>query len=62
MGGGILCNIPIYEELGLSVPRTWDEFMANNEKIKDAGKVAVIQTYGDAWTSQLFVLADYFNV
>jgi len=61
-GGGILYNIPIYEELGLSVPKTWDEFMANNEKIKAAGKVAVIQTYGDTWTSQLFVLADYYNV
>ena len=36
--------------------------MANNEKIKAAGKVAVEQTYGDTWTSQLFVLADYFNV
>lgn len=62
MGGGILYNIPIYEELGLTPPKTWDEFMANNEKIKAAGKVAVIQTYADTWTSQLFVLADFFNV
>ncbi|KZM48488.1 extracellular solute-binding protein [Labrenzia sp. OB1] len=62
MGGGILYNIPIYEELGLEVPKSWDEFMANNEKIKAAGKDAVIQTYGDTWTSQLFVLGDYFNV
>ena len=62
MGGGIYYNKAIYEELGLSVPKTWAEFMANNEKIKAAGKVAVIQTYGDTWTSQLFVLADYYNV
>ncbi len=62
MGGGIYYNKPIYEELGLSIPTTWDEFMANNEKIKAAGKVPVIQTYRDTWTSQLFVLADYFNV
>lgn len=61
-GGGIYYNKKIYAELGLSVPKTWAEFMANNEKIKAAGKVAVIQTYGDTWTSQLFVLADYFNV
>ena len=45
MGGGILYNTKIYEELGLSVPKTWDEFMANNEKIKEAGKVPVIQTF-----------------
>lgn len=62
MGGGILYNIPIYEELGLEIPTSWEEFMANNEKIKAAGKVAVIQTYADTWSSQLFVLADFFNV
>ena len=62
MGGGIFYNRPIYEELGLSVPTTWEEFAANNEAIKAAGYVPVAQTYGDTWTSQLFVLADYFNV
>jgi len=62
MGGGILYNKKIYADLGLSVPKTWADFMANNEKIKAAGKVPVIQTFGDTWTSQLFVLGDYFNV
>ena len=62
MGGGIYYNKALYQELGLSVPKTWAEFMANNEKIKAAGKVAVAQTYGDTWTSQLFVLGDYYNV
>jgi raffinose/stachyose/melibiose transport system substrate-binding protein len=62
MGGGILYNRPIYEELGLSVPKTWSEFMANNEAIKEAGKTPVIQTFGTTWTSQLFVLGDFFNV
>ncbi len=62
MGGGIFYNRPIYEELGLSVPTTWEEFVANNEAIMEAGYVAVAQTYGDTWTSQLFVLADYYNV
>lgn len=60
--GGIFYNTKIYEQLGLSVPKTWDEFMANNEKIKAAGIPAVIQTYGEPWTSQVIVLADYYNV
>ncbi len=62
MGGGILYNKAIYEQLGLSVPTTWEEFAANNEAIKAAGIAPVIATYGDTWSSQLFVLADYFNV
>jgi raffinose/stachyose/melibiose transport system substrate-binding protein len=61
-GGGILYNKKVYEKLGLNVPKTWDEFMANNAKIKAAGIDPVIQSYGDTWTSQLFVLADYHNI
>jgi raffinose/stachyose/melibiose transport system substrate-binding protein len=60
--GAILYNRPVYQQLGLQVPKTWDEFMANSAKIKAAGKAPVIQTYQDTWTSQLFVLGDYHNV
>lgn len=62
MGGGILYNKKIYADLGLSVPKTWAEFEANNETIKAAGTAPVCATFGDTWTSQLFVLADYYNV
>ncbi len=63
MGGGIFYHRPTYEKLGLSIPTTWDAFMENNAKIKEAGDVAPIaQTYRDTWTSQLFVLADFYNV
>ena len=61
-GGGVLYNKKIYADLGLKVPTTWDEFMSNAEAIKAAGKVPVIQTYGDTWTSQLLVLGDFHNV
>lgn len=62
VGGGILYNRAVYARLGLRVPKTWAEFMANNAKIKAAGVAPVIQTYQDTWTSQLFVLADFHNV
>jgi raffinose/stachyose/melibiose transport system substrate-binding protein len=64
LGGGILYNKKVYQQLGLSVPKTWAEFEANNEKIKAAGIIPVVATYGpnSTWTSQLFVLADYYNV
>jgi raffinose/stachyose/melibiose transport system substrate-binding protein len=45
MGGGVLYNIPIFDKLGLSVPKTWAEFMANNKKIKASGVPPVIQSY-----------------
>src|SRR5690349_7091020 len=64
LGGGILYNKKVYAKLGLSVPKTWADFEANNDKIKAAGIAPVIATYGtdSTWTSQLFVLADYYNV
>src|SRR5262249_2828199 len=62
LGGGVLYNKKIFAQLGLSVPKTWAEFEANNDKIKAAGIAPVLQTYGDTWTSQLFVLADFYNV
>jgi raffinose/stachyose/melibiose transport system substrate-binding protein len=61
-GGGVLYNIPVYKKLNLQIPKTWDEFMKNNEAIKKAGIDPVEQTYGTTWTSQLFVLGDYHNV
>ncbi|WP_456284741.1 extracellular solute-binding protein [Microbacterium sp. JZ70] len=62
--GAIMYNKRVYEELGLEIPQTWDEFVANAEKVKaEASDVApIIQSYGETWTSQLFVLGDFANV
>jgi raffinose/stachyose/melibiose transport system substrate-binding protein len=62
MTGAMLYNKRIYADLGLEIPRTWDQFMANNAAVKAAGIDPVIQTYGDTYTSQLFVLGDFHNV
>ena len=62
MGGGILYNKDVYSQLGLQIPKTWAEFAANSDKIKAAGLTAVVGSFKDTWTSQLFVLADYYNV
>ncbi|GIF21936.1 raffinose/stachyose/melibiose transport system substrate-binding protein [Actinoplanes tereljensis] len=62
MAGAILYNKDVYAKLGLQIPKTWDDFMANNSKIKAGGVDPVIQTYGETWTSQLFILGDYANV
>ena len=63
MAGAVIYNKDIYADLGLEIPTTWDEFIANSEAIKAAGAAApIVQTYGDTWTSQLFVLGDFNNV
>ncbi|GAA0934662.1 ABC transporter substrate-binding protein [Virgisporangium aurantiacum] len=62
VGGGMLYNRAVYSRLGLQVPKTWADFMANNAKIKAAGVAPVIQTYQTTWTSQVIFLADYHNV
>jgi raffinose/stachyose/melibiose transport system substrate-binding protein len=62
MAGGWLYNKAVYDELGLSVPTTWAELMANCETIQAAGKTAVIGSYRDSWTSQLILLADFHNL
>ncbi len=60
--GGVMYNKKVYAKLGLSVPTTWAQFISNSQKIKAAGIIPVLASYGDTWTSQLFVLADFANV
>ncbi|GGD86258.1 ABC transporter substrate-binding protein [Microbacterium murale] len=61
--GGVIYNKRIYEELGLEVPTSWDEFRANNQAILDSGVAAPVQqTFGDSWTAQLILLADFANI
>jgi raffinose/stachyose/melibiose transport system substrate-binding protein len=62
MAGAILYNRTVYSKLGLQIPKTWADFTANNVKIKASGVAPVIQSYGETWTSQLFVLGDFHNV
>jgi raffinose/stachyose/melibiose transport system substrate-binding protein len=62
MGGGILYNKKVFADNGLEPPKSWTEFAANNDKLKTAGVAPIGATYADTWTSQLFVLADFYNV
>ncbi|GAA1559922.1 extracellular solute-binding protein [Kribbella sancticallisti] len=61
--GGVVYNKAVYAKLGLKIPRTWDQFRANNLLIKKSGiAIPVEQTFGDAWTAQLVILADFANI
>ena len=44
-------NKHVYDDLGLSVPTTWDELIANAEKIKAAGVTPFFATQEAGWTA-----------
>lgn len=48
---GVIYNVDKFEELGLEIPKTWDEFIDVLDQIKDAGEQPFLMTYKDAWTS-----------
>ena len=48
---GVIYNTEKFEELGLEVPKTWDELYRCSQKIKDAGEQPLLMTYKDAWTA-----------
>ncbi|MEI3199746.1 MAG: extracellular solute-binding protein [Lachnospiraceae bacterium] len=60
--GAVVYWKPDYEELGLKVPETWDEFIANCQALKDAGKAPVYLSAGKTWTTQVLFLGDNYNV
>ena len=60
--GAVVYWKPDYEELGLEVPKTWDEFVSNCQALKDAGKTPVYLSGGDTWTTQVLFLGDNYNV
>ena len=62
LAGGWLYNKKVYDKLGLSVPKSWAQLIANSQKIKAAGITPILASYKDSWTAQLIPLADYYNV
>lgn len=49
--GGVVYNKDIFNELGIDIPTTWDEFIAVIEEIENAGITPFYFTFKDAWTT-----------
>ena len=47
---GVIYNQEIFEEQGLEVPETWDEFIAVCDALQDAGITPFYGTLADSWT------------
>ncbi len=52
---GLFYNKAIFEELGLEVPKTWDEFIAVCDKVKEDGRYTVLSAgAADSWPLNMF--------
>lgn len=60
--GAFMYNKAIYEELNLSVPTTWDEFLSNCQVIEEAGYIAYIGATAKKFTNQMLFLGDHYNL
>ncbi|MEW4371942.1 ABC transporter substrate-binding protein [Paenibacillus kandeliae] len=50
---GVIYNKDIFQKLGLSVPKTWDELIATAKKAKEGGTIPFYFTYKDDWQTNL---------
>jgi raffinose/stachyose/melibiose transport system substrate-binding protein len=53
---GIYYNMDIFKKLGLSVPTTWEDFLATCQKIKSAGITPIANGLADQWDINEVVL------
>lgn len=60
--GAVMYYKPIYEELNLEIPHTWDEFIANCQAIQAAGHTAYISSTAKKSMTQVLFLGDHYNV
>lgn len=59
---GVFYNKAIFDELGLTVPTTWEEFLATVETVKAAGIVPMSVGGQDAWTLWLQTIVQIANL
>jgi raffinose/stachyose/melibiose transport system substrate-binding protein len=55
---GYFYNKAMFEDVGIEPAKDWDEFMTNNQKLKDAGITPLAMMTGEnAWTTNLWLAA-----
>lgn len=56
---GVIYNLELFDEHGVEVPQTWDEFVTACETFQDAGVQPIYGTFRDGWTLNQHYF-DYF--
>ncbi|HET7616458.1 MAG TPA: extracellular solute-binding protein [Bacillales bacterium] len=50
---GVIYNKAKFEKLGMKVPQTWDEFISELDKAKQAGEIPIYFTLKEPWTAMV---------
>jgi len=56
---GVLYNKKVYEQQGLSIPKTYGELLANAEKLKQAGVTPFYEAVKTGWPTQIYPLSAF---
>lgn len=56
---GVVYNKDMFAELGIEIPKTFDEFLAASEKIKASGVTPVFMPFKDAWAANIWPAAAF---
>lgn len=56
---GVVYNKQIFADLGLSIPKNFDQFLEVSEKIKASGITPVFMPYKDAWAANIWPAAAF---
>ncbi|MCM3749716.1 extracellular solute-binding protein [Paenibacillus pasadenensis] len=59
---GVIYNKKVFSDLGLEIPKTYDELLTISEKIKAAGITPVYEAGKEGWPLQLFTFSSVANV
>lgn len=59
---GFYYNVTKFEELGLSVPATWEDFEEVCEKIKEAGYIPIATSFMEGWTVEHLTETLFLNI
>jgi len=51
---GVIYNKKVFQELGITIPKTWDQFIAACEKIKASDRAPICMTLEGRWQSTLW--------
>lgn len=59
---GVLYNTKVFADLGIEIPKTWNEFLSACETIKAAGITPIAAPYAKQTNSQIPFLMNYYYV